>query len=180
MAHDRCWQALRHSTLSQAKGSCSRCRGCRERIPRTSWTTPSCKVCPQLVFRPGLIAGALGRRHPAPVHARRPEFSAAVLPRQGPQQGTFTPPTGIRGTFLLMHARTHQTEEHAGRFCLLEDSLRDESHPAVKRLADAANTRIEKICDVNGTSCLFCLCQLVQRALWTFFSRANDMLLQRR
>ena len=43
-----------------------------------------------------------------------------------------------------------QTEEHAGRFGVLQDALKDDMYPAAVKLATASNARIEKICDVKN------------------------------
>ena len=44
-----------------------------------------------------------------------------------------------------------QSAEHAGRFGVLADSVCDESFPAINRVAEAKNARINRICDVKET-----------------------------
>ena len=55
-------------------------------------------------------------------------------------------------TISYLDKARNKTEEHAGRFGVLQDALRDEAYPAAVRLAKASNARIEKICDVKDIS----------------------------
>jgi len=50
--------------------------------------------------------------------------------------------------YYLDQARA-KTEEHAGRFGVIEDALNDAVFPATKLLATAKNVRLEKICDIK-------------------------------
>jgi len=62
--------------------------------------------------------------------------------------------TPIDPNFILLHyldKARNKSAEHAGRFGVLADSVCDESFPAINRVAEAKNARINRICDVKET-----------------------------